>query len=78
MLSSSFVHIDAEFHDGVLHPTKPLGLRQGERVHLIVQREPDPRRWDLERLRSTAAEDRDLADAGPSAWADALESLDRR
>jgi len=53
-------------------------LRQGEKVRLILQREPDPARWDLERLRSTTTEDRDLAEAGLEAWADALDALDHR
>jgi predicted DNA-binding antitoxin AbrB/MazE fold protein len=78
MLSLDSVHIRATFHDGVLDPTERLTLRQGEKVRLIVQREPDPARWNLERHRSTAAEDRDLAEAGVAAWADALDALDHR
>jgi len=39
---------------------------------------PDPTRWDLERLRATAKDDHDLAEAGIESWADELDALDRR
>ena len=47
--------------NGLLRPAKPLNLRPGERVGLIVVRRSDPSRWDLKRL---AAGDVDLASAG--------------
>lgn len=71
------MQIRAAFEDGVLRPTERLALRPGEKVRLIVQREPDPARWNLERLRATASDDRELAEAGLDAWADALDALDR-
>jgi predicted DNA-binding antitoxin AbrB/MazE fold protein len=71
------VQIRAAFQDGVLRPTERLALRQGEKVRLIVQREPDPARWSLERLRATASADRELAETGLDSWADALDSMDR-
>jgi len=48
--------VEAEYEKGMLKPSTPLTLRPGERVHLIVMRQPDPKRWDLSRLaRSPAA-----------------------
>ena len=70
--------IEAEYRDGVLHPTSPVPLRPGERVHLIVVRRPDPMRWDRTRLGNLAAEDRALAEEGLAEWADELDRLDRR
>lgn len=56
-----------------------MALTPGERVALIVVRHPDPKRWDLERLaRSGAEEDRGLAAQGLAEWADALDEEDRR
>jgi predicted DNA-binding antitoxin AbrB/MazE fold protein len=69
--------IEADFEGGVLRPTKPLALRQGERVRLIVVRRSDPARWDLDRLAQGADEDLALAEAGLGAWADALDERDR-
>ena len=69
--------IEALFEGGLLKPETPLALRQGERVALIVVRHPDPRRWDLERLaRSGANEDRALAEQGLGEWGDALDRED--
>jgi predicted DNA-binding antitoxin AbrB/MazE fold protein len=69
--------IEADYEDGVLRPTKPLLLRQGERVAVVVLRRPDPSRWDLKRLASTgAAEDGALAAEGIDAWVDELERED--
>ena len=47
---SSVAAVEADYEDGVLRPVKPLRLRPGERVHIIVRRQSDPARWDLERL----------------------------
>jgi predicted DNA-binding antitoxin AbrB/MazE fold protein len=69
--------VDAEYQDGVLRPVSPLRLRQGERVHLIVQRQPDPSRWDLGRLAKTSGtEDQELASAGLEDWAQSLKGED--
>lgn len=70
--------IDADFEDGVLRPVKPLSLRPGERVRLIVIRKADPSRWDLARLGAHADEDLELAGAGLDDWAEALDAQDRR
>jgi predicted DNA-binding antitoxin AbrB/MazE fold protein len=69
--------IEADFEGGVLRPTKPLALRQGERVRLIVVRRSEPSRWDLGRLAQCADEDLALAEAGLGDWAAALDERDR-
>jgi hypothetical protein len=47
----------------------------GERVRVIVVRQPDPKRWDLARLRRVdATEDLALAEAGLSDWDQAIDS----
>jgi len=71
--------VEARYEEGLLRPDKPLSLRQGEQVALIVVRRPDPRRWNLERLaRSGKGEDLALAEEGLAEWADALDEEDRR
>lgn len=40
----------ARYENGALLPAKPLALRQGESVSIVVFREPDAARWDLVRL----------------------------
>jgi predicted DNA-binding antitoxin AbrB/MazE fold protein len=70
------IPVEAEYKDGVLRPIKPLALRSGERVRLIVLRKPDPARWDLSRLTATSHEDDELAKAGLTDWADHLDSED--
>ena len=71
--------VEAEFENGVLRPVQPLRLREGERVHLIVKRQPDPSRWDFARLRKTAdPEDRELTSAGLGEWAQSLKDEDGR
>lgn len=71
--------IEARYEEGLLKPETPLALTPGERVALIVVRHPDPRRWDLERLaRSGAEEDQTLAEQGLAGWADALDREDHR
>jgi predicted DNA-binding antitoxin AbrB/MazE fold protein len=70
--------VQARYEDGFLKPAKPLQLRPGEHVGVIVMRRPDVSRWDLQRLAQTAPDDAALAAAGLDAWADALEAEDRR
>lgn len=60
-----------------LKPEKPLLLRAGDRVGVIVLRPPDPTRWDLQRL-GAAAEDAELAAARLDDWADTLDGEDHR
>jgi predicted DNA-binding antitoxin AbrB/MazE fold protein len=69
--------VEALYEDGFLRPAKPLNLRSGERVGLIVVRRPDPARWDLTRLGAHPDEDAELAAAGLDDWADALDREDR-
>jgi predicted DNA-binding antitoxin AbrB/MazE fold protein len=70
--------IEARFEDGLLRPEIPLALAAGERVALLVVRQPDPRRWDLDRLAKTGeTEDRKLAEQGLAEWAEALDREDR-
>ena len=62
--------IEARYEKGLLKPETPLPLRQGEPVSLIVVRQPDSRRWNLDRLREGASqEDLDLAEQGICEWA---------
>jgi len=68
--------IEARYEEGLLKPKTPLALTPGERVALIVVRHPDPRRWNLERLAKSGAEDRVLAEQGLAEWADALDEED--
>jgi len=56
--------VEALYENGLLRPAKPLNLRPGERVGLIVVRHSDPSRWDLKRLAAGDVEDVDLASAG--------------
>jgi predicted DNA-binding antitoxin AbrB/MazE fold protein len=69
--------VKAKFEGGVLKPEKPLRLRPGEDVRLLVMRQSDPSRWDLERLAQSSDEDAALAEAGLGEWADALDAQDR-
>jgi predicted DNA-binding antitoxin AbrB/MazE fold protein len=68
--------LEALYENGILRPAKPLNLRSGERVGLIVVRHPDRARWDLARLASHS-DDADLASAGLDDWAAALDREDR-
>ena len=71
--------IEAEFEDGVLRPVRPLSLRPGERVGIVVVRRPDPARWDLARLSKGAArDDEQLTEQGLGDWADTLDREDQR
>jgi len=70
--------VQAQYEDGVLRPTEPLGLRPGEQVSLIVVRRPDPSRWDLARLANTAnGEDADLAEQGLADWPGEVDAMER-
>ncbi len=68
--------VEALFEDGLLRPAKPLNLRPGERVALIVLRHSDPSRWNLSRLSANAAEDLELAGAGMDAFGANLDHED--
>jgi predicted DNA-binding antitoxin AbrB/MazE fold protein len=71
--------VEASYEEGMLRPDEPLPLRPGERVKLIVVRRPDPSRWNLERLATSATgEDLALAEQGLADWAAALDEEDRR
>ncbi|HSR66320.1 MAG TPA: antitoxin family protein [Acidobacteriota bacterium] len=70
--------VDARYEDGMLKPERPLQLRSGERVGVIIVRRPDRSRWDLKRLAARASEDEALASAGLEQWADALDDEDRQ
>jgi predicted DNA-binding antitoxin AbrB/MazE fold protein len=71
--------VEAEYEKGMLKPSTPLTLRPGERAHLIVMRQPDPKRWDLSRLaQSPAAHEAVLAEQGLEGWAANLDEEDRR
>jgi predicted DNA-binding antitoxin AbrB/MazE fold protein len=69
--------VEALYENGMLRPAKPLNLRPGERVGVIVLRQPDRSRWDLARLASIQNEDAELASAGLYDWAGALDREDR-
>jgi len=69
--------VNAKYEGGLLHPAMPLPLQAGERVRLIVFREGDPSRWDLQRLVHTSDEEHAMATAGLGEWADALDAEDR-
>jgi predicted DNA-binding antitoxin AbrB/MazE fold protein len=67
----------ARYENGALLPAKPLPLKQGESVSIVVVRDSDRARWDLARLGAHRDEDASLAEAGLDAWADALDREDR-
>jgi predicted DNA-binding antitoxin AbrB/MazE fold protein len=69
--------IEADYRDGVLRPTRPLRLEQGERVAVVVLRKPDPKRWDLERLARSSHEDEAMAQEGLENWAEDLDHEDK-
>jgi predicted DNA-binding antitoxin AbrB/MazE fold protein len=70
--------VDALYENGFLRPMSPLPLRSGERVAVIVLRQPDVRRWDFTRLAAHGDDDVALAEAGLDEWAAALEREDSR
>jgi predicted DNA-binding antitoxin AbrB/MazE fold protein len=76
---SSVASVEADYENGVLRPVRPLRLRPGERVHLIVRRQSVSARWDLSRLATVGEdEDRALATAGLEDWAGSLKGEDVR
>jgi len=71
--------VEARYEKGLLKPTEPLALRPGERVNLIVVRQADPNRWNLDRLaNSGTTEELALAERGLSDWAAKLDQQDNR
>jgi len=69
---------EAQYEKGLLRPTKPLVLRPGERVGLMLVRRPDPRRWNLDRIRkSDSVENLQLAEQGLVDWSKGLDEEDR-
>lgn len=70
--------IEARYEDGLLKPDEPLALRPGERVALIVVRQPDPKRWNLDRLATSEGEDLALAEQGLVEWSEFLDAEDHR
>jgi predicted DNA-binding antitoxin AbrB/MazE fold protein len=68
--------IEAEFADGVLRPVRPLALRSGERVGLLIVRRPDAARWDLSRLSKASRDDERLTEQGLTEWASSLDRED--
>jgi predicted DNA-binding antitoxin AbrB/MazE fold protein len=70
--------VEARYEDGILKPERPLPLRSGERVGVIVVRRPDPARWDLARIAAAAGnEDVELSTLGLD-WVDDLDRDDAR
>ena len=70
--------VEALYEDGLLKPQTPLPLRPGERVAVIVLRQPDPNRWDLNRLaRVGQEEDVALSEQGLAQWSEAIDTEDR-
>ena len=71
--------VEAEYEKGMLKPSTPLALRPGERVHLIVMREPDLKRWNLSRFaQNPAADEAALTEQGLEGWAANLDQEDGR
>jgi predicted DNA-binding antitoxin AbrB/MazE fold protein len=70
--------IEARYENGLLKPEEPLALRPGERVALIVVRQPDPKRWNLDRLAASKGEDLALAEQGLAEWSESLDAEDHR
>ena len=71
--------VEARFESGLLRPSRPLALRPGERVHLIVVRQPDPQRWDMARLaKGHSADEAVLTEQGLEDWAASIDQEDRR
>ena len=70
--------VRARYENGALLPAKLLPLKQGEDVSIVVLRQADDARWNLERLSAHPEEDQGLAEAGLADWADALEREDHR
>lgn len=70
--------VEARYEKGLLRLTRPLPLRPGERVNLIIVRQPDPKRWSRERLaKCSMQEDLALADQGLEDWSVELDKEDQ-
>lgn len=69
--------IEAEFNEGVLRPMRPLPLRPGERVGIVVVRRPDPLRWDLARLSKAVRDEDTLTETGLAEWEATLSREDQ-
>jgi predicted DNA-binding antitoxin AbrB/MazE fold protein len=69
--------VDAFYENGLLRPVSDLPLRAGERVRVIVVRQPEASRWDFAKLAAHPDDDLALAVAGLDEWAAALEREDR-
>ena len=70
--------VEARYEKGLLKPTKPLPLRPGEQVNLIIVRRPDPNRWNLDRLQKlSSVEDFELAERGLEDWSARLDEEDQ-
>jgi predicted DNA-binding antitoxin AbrB/MazE fold protein len=70
--------VRARYENGALRPAKPLPLKQGEDVSILIVRQPDNARWNIDELAAHPEEDLSLAEAGLADWADALEREDHR
>lgn len=71
--------VEALFESGLLRPSKALALRPGERVRLIVMRQPDPQRWDMARLaRGHNPDEAVLTKQGLERWSASLDQEDHR
>ncbi len=71
--------VEADYDKGVLKPRAPLALRPGERVHLIVMRQADPKRWNLSRLaQGPGPDEAALAEQGMEGWVANLDEEEDR
>ena len=66
--------VEALLEDGLLKPQIPP--RPGERVGVIVVGQPDPGRWNLDRLARLGREDVALSEQGLAQWNEALDTED--
>jgi len=67
--------VEARNEQGMLKLAQPLPLSPGERVRVTVVRQPDPKRWDLAKLRGSGpSEDLTLAEAGLADWEQSIDS----
>jgi predicted DNA-binding antitoxin AbrB/MazE fold protein len=61
--------VEAKYEQGTLKLSRPLPLSPGERVRVIVVRQPDPKHWDLAKLQAAdTSEDVALAEGGLADW----------
>lgn len=70
--------LEARYDHGLLRPTEPLALEEGQRVGLILVPPPTESRWNMAALqKASKADDEGLEHAGLEAWAAALDAEDR-